>query len=195
VSPAALWLIRHAESTWNAAGRWQGQADPPLSERGRQQALGLACELRDEALERLISSDLARAAQTADILGGQLGLEVRREPLLRELDAGRWSGLTRREIEARDPEALARFDASEPAARAGGGESFSELRQRACRALAALASEHPGQRVGIVTHGGLIRALVPELRLENAGWRRIVPESGERFRAAADAVGSTSPGR
>jgi broad specificity phosphatase PhoE len=173
VSAVPLWLIRHAESTWNAAGRWQGQADPPLSERGRQQALELARELRVEELELLISSDLARAAQTAAILGEQLGLEVHPEPLLRELDAGRWSGLMRREIEARDPEALARFDASEPGARAGGGESLLELRQRARRALAALAAAHPGRRVAVVTHGGVIRALLPQLRLENAGWRRI----------------------
>ena len=188
MSPPALWLIRHAESTWNAAGRWQGQADPPLSERGRRQARELAGALRGEPLELLVASNLARAAQTAAILGEELGLRVHPESLLRELDAGRWSGLTRREIEAQDPEALARFDAGEPEARAGGGETLLELGQRARRAVAQIAAAHSGRHVAVVGHGGWIRALVPGLRLGNAGWRRVDAGAAELLSAPADAV-------
>ena len=66
-------LIRHAESVWNAAGRWQGHADPPLSERGRAQAEALAADLAPLGIEVLLASDLARAAQTASIVGEAIG--------------------------------------------------------------------------------------------------------------------------
>jgi probable phosphoglycerate mutase len=174
VEPAArFWLIRHAESTWNAAGRWQGQADPPLSPRGRGQAARLAPALVAEELEVLVASDLARAAETAAILGGALGLPPRVEKALRELDAGSWSGLGRPEIGRRHGEALARFDSGDREARAGGAECRREVAARARRALRALAGEHAGRRVAVVTHSGVIESLCPELRLGHAEWRSV----------------------
>ena len=65
MSDTSFLLIRHAESTWNAEGRWQGHGDPPLSERGRRQAAGLAHELASEPVDLLLASDLVRAAETA----------------------------------------------------------------------------------------------------------------------------------
>ncbi|MEE9609299.1 MAG: histidine phosphatase family protein [Myxococcota bacterium] len=171
-------LIRHAESTWNAAGRWQGQADPPLSAHGRRQAAALAGELAGEGIERLIASDLERAAQTASILGEALGLAAQLDPRLRELDVGRWTGLTRSEIERLDPDLLARFEAGEADARPGGGESRREIRGRVRAALPSLAAEHPGRRVAVVTHLGAIRALLPGTELANAGWCRMPLSSG-----------------
>lgn len=171
-----LWLIRHAESTWNAVGRWQGQADPPLSERGRGQAEELAAALCGEGLEVLIASDLVRAAETARIVGGVLGLEPRLEPRLRELDAGSWSGLTREEILRRDRAALTRFDAGEPGVPAGGAESRDDVARRARAALAELLPGIPGCRVGIVCHEGVLSSLVPGLELGHAEWRVVSHE-------------------
>jgi probable phosphoglycerate mutase len=165
-----LWLVRHAESTWNAAGRWQGQKDPPLSERGRRQAAELARALAGEGVETLITSDLARAFETASIVGRALGLRPRPEPALRELDAGTWSGLPRSEIARRDAQMLARFDSGDRNTPAGGGENRRDVALRARRALLAIAREDAGRRLAVVTHGGVIRSLLPDVRLANAEW-------------------------
>lgn len=166
-----LWLVRHAESTWNASGRWQGHADPPLSARGREQARRLAAGLRGEGLERLVASDLARAAETAAIVGAVLGLQPQPEPRFRELDAGAWAGLSREEIAARDGGALARFDTGDPEAPAGGAESRSQAARRAREALLELLAGSGGSRVAIVSHGGVLGSLLPGLSLGNAEWR------------------------
>jgi len=170
VQEIVFWLIRHAESTWNAAGRWQGQEDPPLSERGRRQAAGLARALAGEGVETLITSDLARAFETASIVGRALGLQPRPEPALRELDAGAWNGLPRSEIARHDAEALALFDSGDMDAPAGGGESRSDAARRARRALLAIGRENAGRRLAVVTHSGVIRSLLPDVRVANAEW-------------------------
>jgi probable phosphoglycerate mutase len=163
-----LLLIRHAESTWNAAGRWQGQGDPPLSPRGREQARGLAGAVAGEGIAAVVASDLVRARETAEILADLLGLELEVEPRLRELDVGRWSGLSHAEIARRFPEELAGLRAGVSDVRPGGGETWEELRARARAAVLAIDRRHPGRRVAVVTHSGLLRVLAGQ-RLGNAG--------------------------
>src|SRR5690606_25454710 len=104
--PAAreIWLIRHAESAWNAMGLWQGHADPGLSARGIAQAEALARELAGSGIEAIVASDLRRARETARILGAALGLEPAIDARLRERDLGTWSGLTTPQIAGRWPE-------------------------------------------------------------------------------------------
>jgi broad specificity phosphatase PhoE len=165
-----LLLVRHAESTWNAVGRWQGQGDPPLSERGREQARELARGLARAGLERVVTSDLARAVETGAALARELALPALRCAGLRELDVGRWTGLTRAEIAARDAAALAAFDAGSDAAAAGGGETRAALAGRARASLAALSRAWPDSCVAVVTHLGVIRAVLGE-GLDPAGWR------------------------
>lgn len=166
-------LIRHAESLWNAEGRWQGRGDPPLSERGRAQAARLGREVAGERPDLLIASDLSRAAETASALGAVFGLAPRKDPRLRELDVGTWTGLTREEIERREGELLERFERGDPDARPGGGESRREIRLRVRRTLAEIADRHRGRTVAIVTHLGVIRALLPGSEFANAEWRRV----------------------
>jgi len=165
---ATVVLVRHAESEWNASGRWQGHADPPLSPRGELQARALAERMAGERATLLISSDLRRACQTAEALGAVLGLEPKIDPRLRELDVGRWSGLHRSEIEAIAPEALARFESGDPRVRPGGGESRAELRARSRRAIADWVASEPDGRIVVVTHLGFIRALLPGEDPDNA---------------------------
>src|SRR5919205_4262120 len=88
-----LLLVRHGETDWNADGRLQGQTDRPLSDFGRRQARQLAQELVDEELEAIYASDLARARETAEIIGERLGLAVVLDADLREKDWGTWEGL------------------------------------------------------------------------------------------------------
>jgi len=173
VLPAELLLIRHAESVWNAERRWQGRADPPLSERGMEQARRLAESLAEAAIDRVIASDLQRALATAREVAAQHGVELRSDPRLREHDVGRWEGRRRQEIEDFDAEALARFDAGDLDARAGGGESRAEVRDRVRAAMTEIARESRGLRVAVVTHLGVIRSLVSGPDLENAGCRRL----------------------
>ena len=168
MNPRRVLLIRHAESTWNAAGRWQGWGDPPLSARGRAQAAALAEQLVPEGIVHLVSSDLARAAQTARILGDAFGLVPALDARLRERDLGRWSGLEEAEILAAFPDELIRFRAREPGVRPGGGESRDEFCARVAPALIAIAKRAQTENLAIVTHLGVIRLIAPELRPGNA---------------------------
>lgn len=161
-----VWLIRHAESAWNAIGRWQGQGDPMLSERGRSQARALAEALAEARLAELWSSDLRRAHQTAAALSEMLDLPLRVDARLRERDLGSWCGLSTPQIAGRYPDQLARLRAGDPDFRPEGGESLSDVRRRAADFLATLVPT--GGRVALVTHGGWIRALMPHRRAENA---------------------------
>ena len=165
-----LLCIRHAQSTMNAVGLWQGQANPPLSEEGREQAHGLGDRLAGESLSVLVASDLRRARETAEIAGRRLGIATRLESGLRELDVGDWSGLARDEIARRWPEDFARFRAGDLDVRAGGGETRRELRERAVAALRSLQQSYRGGRIAVVTHLGVIRTLSPGIQITNAEW-------------------------
>ncbi|HEU5477437.1 MAG TPA: histidine phosphatase family protein [Gaiellaceae bacterium] len=137
-----LLLVRHGETDWNADGRLQGQTDRPLSDFGRRQARELAEELEDEQLEAIYSSDLARARETAEIVGARLGLPVVFDPDLREKDWGTWEGLTAVE---RDRVEFV-------------GESTEAHQERILLALRRISARHPGDgRVLVVTHGGSMR--------------------------------------
>jgi probable phosphoglycerate mutase len=173
VDETSFLLIRHAESTWNAEGLWQGHGDPPLSSRGRAQAARLAEQLAGEGVHVLFASDLVRSAQTAAILGARWGLVPRPDPRLREIDIGSWTGRTREQIAASDAAVLSRFEAEDLEARPGGGETRLEIRARVRAAAAELAAAHPGRRLALVTHLGVIRALAPGSELGNAAWLRL----------------------
>jgi probable phosphoglycerate mutase len=156
-----LWLIRHAESAWNAMGLWQGHADPGLSARGVAQAQALARALAGAGIEAIAASDLRRARETARIVAEALGLEPLHDARLRERDLGAWSGLSTPQIAGRWPAELARVRARDPDFRPGGGESIRDVRGRAGGFFRELA-ERPGPaRWAVVTHGGVIRALRP----------------------------------
>ena len=149
-------LARHGETDWNRAGRWQGQADPPLNELGRRQAGTLADQLAEDGVAAIYSSDLRRARDTARIVADRLGLDVTEDRALREIDVGSWSGLTREEVGERFPDGFARWLAGEIG---HDGETRDELAQRVVPAVESIAHEHAGESVLVVTHGGVIRAL------------------------------------
>lgn len=180
--PTSLCLIRHGETTWNREGRWQGHADPGLTEAGLEQARRLAealrAEHRDRPWTRLYASDLVRARATARLIGEVLGLGLEVDRRLRELDVGAWAGLTRPEIAARDDATLRAFESGAPDVRPGGGETRIEIRQRSHAFVCEIADRHPGERVLVVTHLGVIRALVPGAR----------PGNLDRFELCAETV-------
>ena len=153
---ATILLARHGETDWNREHRFQGHADPPLNETGRAQARELAERLSGEGVRHIYASPLARARETAEIVGERLGVPVAVVPALMEVDVGSWSGLTRSEVQERFPEGYRRWLALGHGW--DDGESYEELAQRAVPALAELGARHRGERILVVTHGGPIRA-------------------------------------
>jgi len=170
-------LVRHGQSTWNADARWQGQADPPLSALGEQQALDAAQHV--DGIDALWSSDLERARRTAELIGNHLGLGVRVDARLRERHAGEWQGRTRDEIEEEWPGYLA------SGRRPQGFEPDGALLDRVVAALTELRREHPGDSVLVVTHGGIVRTLERHLDDEVGG---LLPNLGGRWIVSADGV-------
>ena len=154
-----LVLVRHGETDWNREGRWQGHADRGLNARGRAQAEAAATRLAAEPVAALVTSDLRRARETAEVVSGALGLPAAVDPRLREVDVGEWSGLTREQVRERDPQA---YHAWVQGVNAGypGGETFAQLDHRATQAMRELCARHAGDTVVVVSHGGSIRAMV-----------------------------------
>jgi probable phosphoglycerate mutase len=147
--------IRHGESEWNAEGRWQGQSDPPLTERGRRQARAAGAALATgERFEVIVGSDLQRARVTAAIIGDIIGTEVAYlDHRLRENRAGEWEGLNRVQIEAAWPGYL------DVEARPPGFEPAEHTVARMEQAFADLAALVPGANALVIGHSGAIRSL------------------------------------
>ena len=152
-------LVRHGQSEWNLTGRWQGQTDPSLTDLGRRQAYSAARSLG--TVDAIWSSDLQRAAETAAIISGELGVgPVVLDYDLRERDAGEWQGLTRAEIDEQYPGYL------EPPPdvsgegwvprRPPGWEPDDKLMVRLRRALLRIRREVGPGEVLVVTHAGML---------------------------------------
>jgi broad specificity phosphatase PhoE len=153
-----LLLARHGETDWNRAGRFQGNADPPLNDTGLRQAVELARAIDGEPLDAIYASDLRRAVQTAAAVADRVALPVNTRPDLREADVGRFTGLTRQEIAARFPED-ARV-AEEHGYTFASGEGLESLERRVLDALQEIARAHPDGSVLVVTHGGPLRVVL-----------------------------------
>ncbi len=151
-----LLLVRHGESEWNASGRLQGQADPPLSKLGRRQAAHMAARLVDEEVDVILASDLERAMDTAGALAASIGLTVEPRPGLREVDLGSWTGISRDEVERDDPETWRRWRI-EGIEGWEGGETYGEAMVRVAGEVSRIASEFEDRTVVAVSHGGSIR--------------------------------------
>lgn len=150
-------LVRHGESIWNAEGRWQGSADPPLSAAGRAQAAELAELLRDERIDAVVTSDLVRASETAAIVADALGLAAPVvDARLRERDVGEISGHTREQIEAKWPGLLDQWRRGDLDQMPGGE---TDITPRVTAAIEAVATAPHGSCVLVITHGGVIGAI------------------------------------
>nr|WP_246324681.1 histidine phosphatase family protein [Petropleomorpha daqingensis] len=182
-------IWRHGRTEWNAAGRFQGQLDPPLDDEGRRQAALVAPLLAaGPAADHpvVVSSDLVRAVETARALTDLLGVDLRTDARLREHGLGCWEGLTRDEVAERYPEQFADWRAGRPV-RGRGGEEAAHVAERA---LAALAELPEAPLAVVVTHGGTAGRLMEALLgldaehrrvlgpLGNCSWSELVCQSG-----------------
>jgi probable phosphoglycerate mutase len=160
----SLLLLRHAESDWNAQGRWQGLADPALSPRGEEQAVGAGRRLRPMGITAVVSSDLQRARATAGRIALTLGVAgpVGIDAGLREYDVGAWSGLTRPQIDAGWPGGIEDWREGRLFSTPG-GEKRDSFVARISVAVARVAHERPNDTTLVITHGGVISALCRSL--------------------------------
>lgn len=166
-------LLRHGQTADNLAGRVQGQLDTPLDEVGRGQAQRVAPVLAVARPAVLLTSDLQRARDTAAPLAAATGLTPRVDPRLRELDLGRWQGLTGDQARARFPDEYAAWRSGSDVAR-GGGETYRQAGVRAVACLTEALVDVPPRGVLVaVTHGGTARgAVCVLLDVDPAQWWR-----------------------
>lgn len=149
-----LLLLRHGQTSWNATGRFQGQADIELDEVGLAQAEQAALRLRHEGITRLWSSDLIRTRQTVAAVEAVTGLTATLDERFREISVGSWEGLTLAEVVAEEPGYLQRENAGEDVRRSATGESVGEVAQRVSRALVDVTEQASTEDVVLVsTHG------------------------------------------
>lgn len=151
-----LLLIRHGRSVWNAQGRIQGRADPPLDELGREQARRLAERLRQEAVVALYTSPLRRAQETADIIGRALDVPVVPDERLQEYDVGDIAGLTWEQVVERYPDVAHRWAEAQEELGIPGEEGHGPFRARVVAAFGDIVSRHADGPVGVVAHGGTL---------------------------------------
>jgi glucosyl-3-phosphoglycerate phosphatase len=177
VTTRRVLLWRHGRTRWNVEHRFQGQADPPLDEVGRQQAVVSARLLAAYSPTAIISSDLRRAIQTGRPLADLLGLPIALDPRLRERSLGNWEGLTRDEVGRSHPEEYGHWLAGREAHQEG-SESRAEVGERALSALTGA----DGDTVVLVTHSATAMALTGRLLgLPVAGWRAVGPLGNGRW--------------
>ncbi|HHY16170.1 MAG TPA: histidine phosphatase family protein [Firmicutes bacterium] len=173
-------LIRHGETLWNQERRYQGQLDSPLTEQGLRQARLTARYLQQFPLDAVYSSDLARAARTAEIIAKSHGLAIETDPRLREMSFGVWEGLTRHEVVEKYPEVYYTRYHDILTTRVPGGELPAEVAQRFRTFLKERLPGHCGKTIALVSHGACLRLALAEflemplrksycLRLSNAG--------------------------
>lgn len=153
----AVWLVRHGESTWNASGLVQGQADgPELSETGRAQARSVAEAVSSLPIHTLVTSDLTRAQETTAIISERLRVPWVSDADLRERNFGTAQGRPLGELPA-EWSGISEGRVIDPEARPPGGESLNELSRRVATFFDRLAQVRHRGDVLVVTHGGFIR--------------------------------------
>jgi len=152
--PTTFYFVRHGESEANAARRFAGQSDSPLTERGRRQAEAVAEELATVRFDRIVSSDLSRTRETAEAIARRLGLAVEVIPELREIDVGDRTGTPL-------DEARGFLNWSEDGFVAWpGGETLDRVLDRVLGVIGRLVRESPAKTILVVGHGGINRILI-----------------------------------
>ncbi|MFJ9695004.1 bifunctional RNase H/acid phosphatase [Kitasatospora sp. NPDC101183] len=162
-TPTTFVLLRHGETPLTPEKRFSGSggSDPELSDKGRWQAERAAEALAARgSVQAVVASPMRRTRQTAEIVAARLGLEVRYEDGLREVDFGAWEGLTFAEVQQRHPDDLTAWLGSTKARPTGSGESFASLTHRAGVARDKILARYAGKTVLVVSHVSPIKTLV-----------------------------------
>ena len=149
-----FYFVRHGESEANAARRFAGRSDSPLTERGRRQSEAVAAALDQVAFDKIVATPLARSLDTAKVIAERRGMPVEIVPDLTEIDVGERTGAAWDEIAGLPGWREDAFVAWP------GGETLAQVLERAIGAMRRLAKEKPGRTILVVGHGGVTRILV-----------------------------------
>lgn len=164
-----LYLIRHGQVVNHHEYRYNGHFDVDITPTGVEQMNRLAEFLAKEPIRAMYSSDLQRAVKGARIIGKRLGLDPVMVHALREINLGRWEGLTREEAALKYPEE-ADFSFKDLAtSKVKGGESLVDLKARVIPALREITVRHAGQSICILAHGGVNRVIISDAMGLNVG--------------------------
>ena len=155
-----LTLVRHGKTDWNESGRCQGVSDVPLNSRGVEQAERLAASLGDERIDRIYSSDLRRARQTAEKIAARHSIEVNVREELREMDQGMFEGLEFSRIREKHSDILRRWREEPETLRIPGGETLIEVQRRAFAAVMDIESRFGSLNILAVSHNLTIITLL-----------------------------------
>lgn len=155
-----LYLTRHGQTDWNTAGRYQGQSDTPLNETGLRQAEQIAKRLSKETIHAIYSSDLSRAANTAQSIADFHALEIKKDSRWRELSFGDWEGMTYQEMSASSPELFEAWMKDPLTISTPNGETLAQLAKRVKAAFNEIKREHKDQTVLVVAHSGSLQSLL-----------------------------------
>lgn len=154
-----IFLVRHAESTWNSQKRIQGQKDPPLSAYGKREAKLVGKRFKELTFDEVCASPLKRALETARaIVGKKTHISVHED--LREINLGKWEGKTLSQIRKQYGEKFDRWAVRPDRIPIPGGEDFRAFVRRVKKALRRVERNNPGGNVLIVSHGGVISTYV-----------------------------------
>ncbi len=170
-----LFLVRHGETTLSTDDRFAGSTDVPLSEHGRDQVVHLAHRLSEFPPAAIYASPMKRTVETAEILAEphrSSNVAVQPEPRLREIDHGRWEGLTRREVESRYPVEAGMWIADPYTFAPVGGETGRAVAARAIPAIKEIVAAHPGDLAYVVSHKATLRLIIGYyLGIDLSGYR------------------------
>jgi probable phosphoglycerate mutase len=158
-----LYLVRHGATTLSAEDRFAGTTDVELSDVGRAQAQALAERLADDNIAAAYCSPLRRTVETATIVARPANLNPQPRDGLREIDHGRWEGLTRAEVEARFADEYAAWEEDPFTFAPLGGESGLNVLARALPVIREIVVQHPNQNVLVVSHKATIRLVISSL--------------------------------
>jgi broad specificity phosphatase PhoE len=168
-------LARHGETDYNAQRRFQGHLAVPLNDRGREQAHELARLAAQREWATLICSPLARARETADIVGAAIGHHPIEDARFAETDCGDWTDRLFDDVEREAPELFARYQAADPGFAFPGGESFA---QQQLRVLEGIDAARQGPRPALViSHRGSIRLALAALHDDDGHRTATVPNA------------------
>lgn len=154
-----LVLVRHGKTEWNDGARFQGHLDSALTPSGVKEVECLGTRLRTEPIAAVYSSDLGRAVHTATIIAKRIGMSVSTDPRLRERALGIFQGLRKEDVEVKYPDAWQKYASHDPDYVVPNGESARGRFDVGYSCIMELARRHRGQRIVVVTHGGVVQGM------------------------------------
>jgi probable phosphoglycerate mutase len=171
-------MIRHGATTLSAEDRFAGSTEVELSDEGRGQARALGDRLKAEQIAAVYASPMKRTLETARLVFGPHPCRAEERPGLKEIDHGRWEGLTKAEVRARWAEEYANWEADPFTFAPIGGESGLSVLARALPVVRELVTTHPNQTVAVVSHKATLRLLLCALLgIDARGYRDVLDQS------------------